>query len=159
MALNTFNFYKCREDLIKELINIRRFIKIVPEQKWKPYTNQVILKPAPGNIILINSQTNWMISMRKLHEIYWDWINPRGIVFCRTKFVQLCNNLWQYTLGESLINYIKMYNKFKTLEKQIPCSYSLIQNPQQDKILLIKHSSNDSLFSILPPGNDHKLVV
>jgi len=144
------NYYKCRGELTRELSNIRKYIKIVPECRWKPYTNQVILKPGPGTIILVNSQTNWMTSMRKLHEIYWNWINPKGIIFCRTKFVQLCNNLWQYSLGEELVNYIKMYNKYKTLEKQIPCSYAFIQNPKKNKILLIRHHTTN-LWS-LPGG-------
>lgn len=155
MALKTspefyLDYYKCRGKLTEELYNIRRYIKIVPEDKWKPYTNQVILKPGPGNIILINSYTNWMFSMRKLHEIYWDWINPKGILFCRTKFVQLCNELWNHILGENLINYIKMYNKYKTLEKQIPCSYAFILNPNKNKVLLIRHHTTN-LWS-LPGG-------
>ena len=64
MALTTvsdLDYYKCRSELAKELSNIRKkYIKIVPECRWKPYTNQVILKPGPGTIILVNSQTNWM---------------------------------------------------------------------------------------------------
>lgn len=148
------DYYKCKYNLITELNNIRNLIKIVPEYKWKSYPNQVVLKSGPINIILVNSQINWMNKMRKLHEIYWDWINPRGIHFCRTKFVQLCNNLWKYSIGETKVNYIKMYNKYKTLEKQIPCSYAFIQNPEFDKVLLIRHHTTN-LWS-LPGGKREK---
>lgn len=148
------DYYRCRYNLRNELNNIRRLIKIVPEHKWKSYPNQVILKPGPINVILINSQTNWMDKMRKLHEIYWEWINPKGIGFCRTKFVQLCNTLWKHSLGETKINYTKMYNKYKSLEKQIPCSYAFILNPHFNKILLIKHHTTN-LWS-LPGGKIEK---
>lgn len=147
-------YYRCRYNLRNQLNNIRRLIKIVPEYKWKSYPNQVVLRPGPVNVILINSQSSWMDKMRELHEIYWAWINPRGINFCRTKFVQLCNYLWRYSLGETKINYTKMYNKYKTLEKQIPCSYAFIQNPTLDKVLLIRHHTTD-LWS-LPGGKREK---
>lgn len=138
--------------LLRQLSAIRRKIRAVPHTSITAKLNYIIIEKRPGYNIIINNKKLWMKLMRQLHEIYWEWVNSRGIKFSYNRFSNLCSNLWKdiHHVG-IFIKYMTVYRCYKTYESKIPRAHAIIRNSQDtDKILLVKHHC-DELWS-LPGG-------
>lgn len=141
-----------REKLISQLGNIRQSIRIIPHTTITENIPVTLLEKRPGYSIVVYNKDSWMKKMRQLHEIYWNWINPRGLTFNYGKFTELCSKLWRYVHHYgTYVDYKIIYKRYKTLESRLPRSHAIIRDIRNpDKILLIKHH-NEKLWS-LPGG-------
>lgn len=140
------------KQLINQLVAIRKTVVTIPHTTITEKLSVTLLEKCNGYSIVVHDKLEWMRLMRQLHEIYWAWINPRGISFSYGKFADLCCNLWKqvYQLG-IYIDYKLIYRKYKSFESKIPRAHGIIRNSQDlNKILLVRHH-NDYLWS-LPGG-------
>lgn len=135
-----------------QLSAIRRKICAIPHTSTTENLPVTLIEKRIGYSVVVKDPKIWMKLMRQLHEMYWDWINPRGIKFSYSKFGKLCSMLWKriHQIG-IYVDYKTVYKKYKNFESKIPRSHAIIRNSYDlDKILLVKHHGDD-LWS-LPGG-------
>jgi 8-oxo-dGTP diphosphatase len=108
------------------------------------------IKNEKGHDVYVN-KNDLIKNMQDLRVIHWKWINIKGKQYNRIEFIKQCISLWRrYILNPYNINFKSIFNKFKNLEKRIPCAYAFITNKENTKLLLIRH--HDCKLWSLPGG-------
>ncbi len=100
-------------------------------------------------IIFINKK-KFIINMQELHNIYWEWIDNNKIDLDRDKFISLCSILWKKTITTDyshILSFKYIYNKYKNIERTIPCSYAFILNKNKLSKDIQFESSNNYEFN------------
>ena len=91
------------------------------------------IKNIQGNDVYVN-KSDLIKNMQDLRVIHWEWINTKGLQYNRVEFIKHCISLWRrYILNPYNVNFKSIFNKFKNLEKRIPCAYAFITNKEKTK--------------------------
>jgi len=128
--------------LLDKKINVNRDNIIIFQSKFK------IQPEFSGKVekVIFMEKRDLIKNMQDLHWIHWNWIDNNNIEFNRNKFVNFCAGIWRKNITTTyshIISFRHIYNKFKNLEKRIPCSYALIFNRKRNKCLLIRHHNSN----------------
>lgn len=141
----TIKYYSPSAEYVNNLIDKLTMISglfIVSMQNSNKERKIINIKNMHGATIYVLKE-DLIKNMQDLRVIHWNWINERNLPYNRSEFINYCKTLWrEYISNSYCLDFRKVFNRFKNLEKRIPCSYALIKNKNfalNPKILLIRH--------------------